>query len=96
MHIVSFLADLGNSTAANRSVVRVDGGSDIKNNSQTASTTTGNDPQSVLCVGRRSNTTGDVIMIGWFAELIVVTGSSATAATVATARSYLNAKWAVY
>jgi hypothetical protein len=97
--VVTILADPGNGTAADRSAVARNAGSVVKNNIQTA-TPSASDPTQPLAIGAARTTSGGGSagfgMIGWIAELIIVSGANATEANRTALRDYLNTKWAVY
>jgi hypothetical protein len=92
--IASLLADPNNGTAANRSLIYVDDGSAVDNNTQTNAVST-SDPASVLYLGSRNNGVSN-ILTGSIAEIVIVSGADATEGNRVIIRNYLNAKWGVY
>jgi hypothetical protein len=92
--IASLLADPNNATAANRSLIYVDDGSAVDNNTETNAVST-SDPASVLYLGARNNGIGEKLT-GSIAEIVIVSGADATEGNRVIIRNYLNAKWGVY
>ena len=88
-NMVTVLADPGNTTAANRSILKINAGSDIKNNVDTATVGTSN-PAFTLQMGANGNNTSS--FTGAFAEFIVISGVM-SAANRERIEGYLAHKW---
>jgi len=81
-------------TASNRSLLFANSGSASANNTNTAAVSSST-PQSALRVGQ-INAVSPIHLVGWIAELIIVSGNNAIESNRVLLRDYLNAKWAVY
>lgn len=91
---VGILADPDNGTAANRSDIKINNGSSIKNNTLTNSVST-NNPASTWLIGAYLNDGTTDRMIGEIAEIVIVEGAQATDANRTDLYNYLNAKWGI-
>jgi hypothetical protein len=90
--IYTALMDPDNATAADRAEQFINNGSAIKTNTQTFSPSTSN-PVATLQIGAGNAT---LIMSGYIAELVIVSGADATETNRVIVRDYLNLKWGVY
>lgn len=93
-HVLTFIVDPTNGTAANRSYSYVDGGAAIQNN-VSANALSGS-PQSAVFVGGDNWPDQAMHYDECLAEAICVAGAKATEANRQSLRDYLNTKWAVY
>ena len=89
----SEVIDAGNETAANRSIVRINGGAAIQGNSLTNSPS-GNDSQFDLTIGAIISSSPTAHMLGDIAEIIIY-NSALSSTDRAAVESYLIAKWGV-
>ena len=89
----SEVIDAGNATAANRSIVRINGGAAIQGNSLTNSPS-GNDSQFDLTIGAIVSSSPSAHMAGDIAEIIIY-GSVLSGANRAAVESYLMSKWGI-
>lgn len=93
-HILTFILDPTNGTAANRSYSYVDGGAAIQNN--VSSNSLSGTPQSTVFVGGDNWPDQPMAYDECLAEAICVAGANATEANRQLLRDYLNTKWAIY
>lgn len=93
--VFSLLSDPDNATAASRSSMFNNGGSAIANNTLTTAVSTSN-PQNFLTIGVIPAVPTAYALVGFIAEIVIVSGANATEANRVALRDYLNAKWAVY
>lgn len=91
--LVSILAKPSDSTAANRSSMWIDGGTEQRSNTSTGTPSTA-DPTYTLWIGNRAGAA--LPLTGMIAELVIVTGTNVTNFSRQILHDYLNRKWAVY
>lgn len=89
--LLSVVGDPGNSTAANRSSVRVNGGSPIANNTATGAASTGNATYTLQLGDAGGNS---FPLFGFIAE-IIITNNPATVQTLQLVEGYLSWKWGI-
>jgi hypothetical protein len=89
----SEVIDAGNATAANRSIVRINGGSAIQGNSFT-NIPSGNDSQFDLTIGAIVSSSLYDLMAGDIAEIIIY-NSALSNTDRAAVESYLMTKWGI-
>jgi len=88
--VVTHLMDVGNATSTNRNVVKINNGSELRTNPLTALPST-SDAASPLSVG--SSGAGTFLFVGKIGEIVIVSGSNATAQNRDEVIDYLTAKW---
>lgn len=88
-HIVGVISDPANATEANRSIIRIDGGTELKNNTALSTASTSG-PSYTLQIGNVGN--GSVPMTGQLAEVVIVPGI-VMSLTRERIEGYLAHKW---
>jgi hypothetical protein len=91
--VFTCISDPSQATAANRSSLWVNGGSEQNLNTATAAVSTAN-PTYTVHLGSRA--TGSQFLTGTIAEIVVVSGSNVNTTTRTLLHDYLNRKWVVY
>ena len=90
--ILSVYADPSNATAADRSEIRTNGNSLVKNNTSTNAVSTSN-PSTALVIGAFAD--GGLPLVGSIAEMIVISGANVTSGNRTDIINYLADKWGI-